>query len=127
MSRVFVFLGAVYSALSVALGAVGSHALKSRLAVEALATWEIGVRYQMYHGLGLMVVGLLMTRWPGKLLTAGGWLLAAGTLAFSGTLYELCLTGDRLFVPITPTGGTMLVLGWLCVAAAVFAHRSPAR
>jgi len=123
MDRVFVFLGAVYAGLSVALGALGSHALKSRLAVEVLATWEIGVRYQMYHGLGLLVVGLLLARWPGKLLTAGGWLLAAGTLAFSGTLYELCLTGGRLFVPITPIGGSMLVLGWLCVAAGILPRR----
>jgi uncharacterized membrane protein YgdD (TMEM256/DUF423 family) len=69
VDRVFFALGCVSGFLAVGLGAFGAHALKARLSPELLATFEVGVRYQMYHALALLAVGWAATRWPG---TAAG-------------------------------------------------------
>lgn len=114
--RAFFALGSVLALLAVALGAFGAHALKSRLASDLLATFEVGVRYQMYHALALLAVAWACTRWPGPWLSASGWLFAAGIVVFSGSLYVLALTGVRWLGAITPLGGILLIAGWLCLA-----------
>jgi uncharacterized membrane protein YgdD (TMEM256/DUF423 family) len=116
MERIFFALGAVSAFVGVAAGAFGAHGLKNRLTPEMLATFEIGVRYQMYHALALMFVAWAQTRWPSPLTSAGGWLFVAGTLIFSGSLYVLSLTGARWLGAVTPLGGLALLAGWLCLA-----------
>ena len=116
MDRLFFCLGALSAFIGVALGAFAAHSLKSRLDPAMLATFEIGVRYQMYHALGLLAVGWACTRWPGWATTASGWLFVAGTVVFSGSLYVLALTGVRWFGAITPFGGLAFLAGWLCLA-----------
>jgi uncharacterized membrane protein YgdD (TMEM256/DUF423 family) len=120
MERLFVALGAVSAFVGVAAGAFGAHALKNRLSVELLDTFEVGVRYQMYHALALIAVAWAHTRWPGTLTTTSGWLFVAGTLLFSGSLYLLSLTGVRWLGAITPLGGLAFLAGWLCLALAVW-------
>ena len=71
---------------------------------ELLATFEIGVRYQMYHAFALLAVGWAQTRWPGQVLNASGWLFVAGTLLFSGSLYVLSLTGEQWLGAVAPVG-----------------------
>lgn len=116
---IFLFVGSLFGGLGVILGAFGAHALKARLAPELLATFETGVRYQIYHALALLAVALLYACRPAKgLLTATGWLFVAGTLLFSGSLYVLVLGGIRWVGAITPVGGTALIIGWFCLAAA---------
>ncbi len=105
------------------LGAFAAHALKSSLDADLLAVFEVGVRYQMYHAFALLAVGWAQTRWPGKVLTASGWLFAAGTALFSGSLYVLSLSGMRWLGAITPLGGLALLAGWLCLAWAVYRGR----
>jgi uncharacterized membrane protein YgdD (TMEM256/DUF423 family) len=116
MERLFFALGAVSAFVGVAAGAFGAHALKARLTPELLATFEIGVRYQMYHALALLFAGWAAARWPGAATSAAGWLFVAGTLVFSGSLYLLTLTGARWLGAITPLGGLALLAGWLCLA-----------
>ncbi len=120
MERLFLALGAVSALIGVAAGAFGAHALKSRLSVEMLNTFEVGVRYQMYHALALVAVAWAQTRWPGSLTTTSGWLFVAGTLLFSGSLYLLSLTGVRWLGAITPLGGLAFLGGWLCLALAAW-------
>jgi uncharacterized membrane protein YgdD (TMEM256/DUF423 family) len=120
VDRLFVILGSLSAFLGVALGAFAAHGLKSRLTAELLATFEVGVRYQMYHALALLAVAWACTRWPGTVLTASGWLFVAGTVLFSGSLYVLSLTGARGFGAITPIGGFAFLAGWLCFAWAVW-------
>ena len=116
MDRLFFALGSLSAFLAVALGAFGAHALKARLDANMLAVFETGVRYQMVHALALLAVGWACTRWPGRVLTASGWLFVAGTLLFSGSLYALSLTGLRGLGAITPLGGVAWLAGWACLA-----------
>jgi uncharacterized membrane protein YgdD (TMEM256/DUF423 family) len=123
MDRLFFTLGSLSGFLGVALGAFAAHALKSRMSADLLAIFETGVRYQMYHAFALLAVAWACTRWPGKVLTTGGWLFVVGTIIFSGSLYALSLSGVRWLGAITPVGGLTLLAGWLCLAWAVW--RSP--
>ena len=120
MDRLFFIVGSLSAFVGVALGAFAAHGLKSRLAPDLLAAFEVGVRYQMFHALALLAVAWAQTRWPGAVLTAGGWLFVAGTLLFSGSLYVLCLSGARWLGAVTPVGGLAFLAGWLCLAWAVW-------
>jgi uncharacterized membrane protein YgdD (TMEM256/DUF423 family) len=120
MERMFFGLGSLLALLSVAFGAFGAHALKTRLTPDLLATFEVGVRYQMYHALALLAVAWAWTRWPGSLVTASGWLFVAGIVVFSGSLYVLSLSGIRWLGAITPLGGLAFLAGWACLAIGVW-------
>lgn len=114
--RRFAALGAVSALIAVGAGAFGAHALRARLAPEALAVFEVGARYQMYHAFALLAVGFALARWPSRAGVAAGWLFAGGTVLFSGSLYLLVLTGHRWLGVITPVGGAMFLAGWACLA-----------
>jgi len=118
MERLFFVIGALSAFTGVAAGAFGAHALRSRLAPDMLVVFEVGVRYQMYHALALVACAWAVTRWPGPLTAAAGWLFIAGTIVFSGSLYALSVTGYRWLGAITPLGGLAFLAGWLCLAAA---------
>jgi uncharacterized membrane protein YgdD (TMEM256/DUF423 family) len=105
-------LGAVFAGLAVAFGAFGAHALRATLSPEDLATFEIGVRYQMYHALGLIAVAWAASQWPSGAVHAAGWAFVAGIVIFSGSLYVLVLSGQRWLGAITPIGGVAFMAGW---------------
>jgi len=119
MDRLFFAAGSAFGLLAVALGAFGAHALKERLTPDMLAVFEVGVRYQMYHALALLGVAWASTRWPGALVSAGGWLMVAGILVFSGSLYALSLSGVRWLGAVAPVGGLSLLAAWGCLTVAV--------
>lgn len=119
-ARLLALLGALSAVLAVAAGAFGAHALRARLSADLLAVFETAVRYQMYHALGLLACAWVFDRWGvGQALWAG-WLFAAGTVGFSGSLYLLALTGARWWGAVTPFGGACFLLGWACLAWAVW-------
>jgi uncharacterized membrane protein YgdD (TMEM256/DUF423 family) len=124
MDRLFFSLGCAFGFVGVALGAFAAHALKARIAPEQLATFEVGVRYQLIHALALLAVAWAHTRWPGQRVNAAGWLFVAGMLLFSGSLYALSLTGVRGLGMLTPIGGMALLAGWLCLLGAPW-RRAP--
>ena len=104
--------GAALGGLAVMLGAFGAHALKSRLGPEELGWWQTAVQYQMWHAIGLLAIGIarsMPTRGP-------AWLLAAGTIIFSGSLYAMALTDARWLGAITPIGGVLMIAGWALLA-----------
>jgi uncharacterized membrane protein YgdD (TMEM256/DUF423 family) len=118
IDRLFLALGAFSAFLGVAAGAFGAHALRARVTPEMLAIFEVGVRYQIYHALGLIACAWAVTRWPGALVATSGWLFVVGTLIFSGSLYALALTGIRWMGAITPLGGLAFLAGWFCLGLA---------
>lgn len=108
--KAFLVLGALFAFIGVAAGAFGAHALKSRLSPDHLAIFEVGVRYQMYHALALLIVGLVGSQFYFSL---AGWLFTAGIMIFSGSLYTLVLTSVTAWGAITPIGGVLLLAGWI--------------
>jgi uncharacterized membrane protein YgdD (TMEM256/DUF423 family) len=123
MERMFFGLGAISAGLAVALGAFAAHGLRSRISAEALATFETGARYHMYHALALLAVAWAVTRWPSAWTSAAGWLFVVGTLLFSGSLYLFAVTGVRALGAITPLGGLAFILGWLALAWSAWTAR----
>lgn len=118
--RTFVAIGSISLAISVALGAFGAHILEDRLTQEMLDIFGIGNDYQMIHSLGLLIIGLMMNHVTNtQLLKWSGWLLCAGILIFSGSLYILALSGVHVLGAITPIGGFAFILGWLLLAYSV--------
>jgi uncharacterized membrane protein YgdD (TMEM256/DUF423 family) len=115
-TRLFLALGAVLALVGVALGAFGAHGLRATLSPEDLATFETGVRYQMYHALALLAVAGAAARWPGSAAPLAGWLFVAGILVFSGSLYVLVLSGQRWLGAVTPLGGLAFLAGWAVLA-----------
>jgi uncharacterized membrane protein YgdD (TMEM256/DUF423 family) len=114
-------VGAVLGAIGVAAGAFGAHGLRDHVAPDLLAVFETGARYQMYHALALLAVGLLAVRQvphPSRAITAAGALFTFGVVVFSGSLYLLALTGTRWLGAITPFGGVSLIAGWIALAVA---------
>ncbi len=116
MERLFLVVGGILALLAVGFGAFGAHGLEGRLAPSDLDTFEVAVRYQMYHALALLVLGLALERWPGSLGVWAGWAFVVGTLVFSGSLYALLLTGVRGLGAVTPIGGLALLAGWALFA-----------
>jgi uncharacterized membrane protein YgdD (TMEM256/DUF423 family) len=115
MERTFLALGALSGAISVAAGAFGAHALKARLSPDLLAVFETGARYQLAHAVAIALCGWAAARFGGAAALAG-WLFAAGTVLFSGSLYALALTGVRWLGAVTPLGGLAFVAGWIALA-----------
>ncbi len=111
-------VGAVMLALGVAAGALGAHGLKAALSQGALDLWQTAVRYLWLGGAGLLAVGLAAARSGSRRWQAAGWMLAAGSLLFSGTVAALALGGPRWLGAITPIGGLLLILGFLAAAYA---------
>jgi uncharacterized membrane protein YgdD (TMEM256/DUF423 family) len=119
-AKLFIALGAAAGALGVVLGAFGAHALKARLGADMLSVWQTGVQYHLWHALGIVAVGLLAFHIPGSApLKWAGWLMLAGIVLFSGSLYILAASGVRWVGAITPFGGGCFITGWLVVAYAV--------
>jgi uncharacterized membrane protein YgdD (TMEM256/DUF423 family) len=106
--------GSALGFLSVALGAFGAHALKPMLLESnRLATYETAVQYQMYHGLALLLTGILALQLPQSDFSLVAVFFLVGVLIFSGSLYLLCATGIKWLGAITPIGGTAFLAGWV--------------
>ena len=122
MIRVFLLLGTLFAALSVAGGAFASHALKAQLTEKALAIFETGTRYQMYHALALLLLALFGLRTESLTLplSIAGWAFIAGIILFSGSLYALSLSGVKWLGAITPIGGVAFLIGWGSFAIAAW-------
>jgi uncharacterized membrane protein YgdD (TMEM256/DUF423 family) len=110
--------GAFLLAAAVAMGAFGAHGLRNRLDSYAMGVYEKAVFYHFIHAIGLLVAPLL-TRDPSKAC----WLLIAGIILFSGSLYALALTGVRALGAITPFGGVAFIAGWVVLAISCLRSR----
>ncbi|MBD8013246.1 DUF423 domain-containing protein [Microbacterium sp. APC 3898] len=119
--KFFLIAGAVNALLSVAFGAFGAHLLEGRVADKYLDTWQTAVQYQMFHAVGLMVIAILMSSsllGPLSSLNWAGYLMLAGIVIFSGSLYVLSLTGISILGAITPIGGVAFIAAWVMIIVA---------
>jgi uncharacterized membrane protein YgdD (TMEM256/DUF423 family) len=113
MHKLFLIIGSISGGLSVMIGAFGAHALKNLLESSGRAeTFETAVKYQFYHALALLALGIIILNLKHEMFNYAGYSFLIGTIIFSGSLYALCLTGITKFGMITPIGGLFLIAGW---------------
>ncbi|MGY5354224.1 DUF423 domain-containing protein [Wenyingzhuangia sp. IMCC45467] len=117
MQELAYIFGGLFGFLAIVLGAFGSHLLKKKWSKEILDSFEIGVKYQMYHALYLILLGLVF---PFKSTTENLTIIFAiiGVFLFSGSIYGICILKSRnksvkVLGPITPLGGLCLLLSWM--------------
>lgn len=122
-AQIIIAVAAVFGLLAVMAGAAGTHALRDALDAGALRTFETAARFQMYHALALLAVGILAMRRQTRALTISAALFAIGALLFSGSLYILALSGIGIFGAVAPIGGVCLMAGWATLAFAAFSAK----
>ncbi len=120
MKKEIVIIGAVLILISIILGAFGAHALKEILSIESLASFETGTRYQMYMGLTILLLGFNYHKFRKKYFKIFFWLIFLGSILFSFSIYGLSWANytmntslRSILGPITPLGGTLMIVGWL--------------
>ena len=115
-----IVIGALFGILAVAVGAFGAHALKSRVSPDLLSSFETGARYQMYHALALILLGIAAQSMSSPLMEWSGWLFVGGIVLFSGSLYLRVLTDVSAFGAVTPFGGLCFMAGWIFLALGAY-------
>ncbi|HET8858923.1 DUF423 domain-containing protein [Marivirga sp.] len=119
--KLIILIGSISGAISVILGAFGAHALKDSLtASNRLDTYETAVKYQMYHSLALILLGILMLHFQHKFLNYASYSFLIGIIIFSGSLYLLCATGISKLGAIAPIGGLFLIAAWVLLAIGIY-------
>jgi uncharacterized membrane protein YgdD (TMEM256/DUF423 family) len=119
-ARWILAVAGVLIALATISGAFGAHALRGHLSPERLAVYETAVRYHFFHALGLLAIGLTANAIDSSGVRVSAYLIIAGIVLFSGSIYALSFNAPRFFGPITPLGGLLLIAGWFTFAYAVF-------
>lgn len=118
MQKKLFVTGGVFALLSVVLGALAAHALRDKLEPRSLEGFNTAVKFMFYHALALLVFGLMVIQYGGKLFGWAANLIIAGTCLFSGSIYLLSTTAvSGLTIPkgfglVTPLGGVLLIAGW---------------
>lgn len=119
INKTFAITGAILCGIAIILGAFGAHALKSVVGPSTVDTWVLGTRYQLFHGLALMILALFPERVFLKLVFR---LMLIGLICFSGSLYLLTFKSVladgalKIIGPITPIGGLLLIASWFYLA-----------
>jgi uncharacterized membrane protein YgdD (TMEM256/DUF423 family) len=127
MDKKILLAAAFLGITAIILGAFGAHALKKVLSVEQLQSFEVGVRYQMYHALFLLFIGVFaFLNEKERLLIF--WLTILGVLFFSGSIYLLATNGitnlkTKFLGPVTPIGGLLLISAWGYLFYAIFSKK----
>lgn len=116
--KVLIIVGAINALLSVACGAFGAHGLEGKLSEHYLEVWETACRYQMYHGLGIILLGVLKQVTGIQLFGTAGWVMLIGIILFSGSLFVLATSGIKILGAITPIGGVFFIASWVMVIVA---------
>lgn len=116
MNKIILVTASVFGLLAIVLGAFAAHGLKELISAESLQTFETGVRYQMYHAIVLLFIGIT-THFNKRTKQLLYYLIVIGILFFSGSIYGLAtnaLSGFdfRNIGLITPIGGFLLIVSW---------------
>ena len=118
-------VSAIILALGIISGALGAHSLENYLNTEQLSIWNKAVLYHLIHGLGLLIVSIITKIYNNINLKWCFYLLFAGIILFSGSLYLIALNNGifgeiqflkKALIPITPIGGLCFIAGWILLA-----------
>ncbi|CAK6479616.1 DUF423 domain-containing protein [Peribacillus castrilensis] len=120
--KLFIILGALNGFIAVALGAFGAHGLEGKIPDKYLETWQTAVQYQMFHAVGLLVLGLLAGKISSPLINWSGWLMLIGIILFSGSLFILSVTQIKVLGAITPLGGVSFLVAWVLMIIAAYKY-----
>jgi uncharacterized membrane protein YgdD (TMEM256/DUF423 family) len=112
MARRILISGALVALLGVAGGAFGAHGLRPLLSDHMMNVFETGVRYHVFHALGMLGAGLSLAYAPTRYFQFAAWAFFLGIVLFSGSLYVLSISGVRALGMITPLGGLCFLVGW---------------
>lgn len=119
--QIIITTASLFGMLSVIFGAFGAHALKKKLTIEQLQSFEVGVKYQMYHAIVLLILGFNSNYINSEIY----WCFTLGITLFSFSIYGLVLSDAKgkkisFLGPITPIGGLLLVGGWVLLLINTF-------
>ncbi|MBL1280416.1 MAG: DUF423 domain-containing protein [Fluviicola sp.] len=128
MNKRIVIAGILLIIVAIILGAFGAHALKEIVSEAKLKSFETGVRYQTYHGLAFLILGLNADRFSFSLNLCSA-LILSGVLLFSVSIYFLSLQEPlqislAFLGPITPLGGLLMIIGWIILLFKVIKMKS---
>lgn len=114
--------GAIICGLAVIIGAFGAHALRPILeANNRVSPYETGVLYQIFHGLAILIIGLISKNNDSKWINRAFSCMLIGVLLFSGSLYGLAIWPQLAWLgPVTPIGGVFFIIGWGCFTKGVW-------
>jgi len=123
--RKYIIVGGSFALISVVLGAFASHSLKAYFSTEVLQSFETGIRYMMYHGLALMIFSQIPNARNNLIFKLFFW----GVILFSFSIFILCFGNltpyDFSWLgPVTPVGGSLLILGWVIFISKAFKEKS---
>ena len=106
--------------LAVMTGAFAAHGLKQVLDTYSLGLFETAARYQMYHAIALLIVGVISTmpQFSPRWVKLAAFAFMLGIILFSGSLYLIALSGIKWLGAITPLGGVAFIFGWLALIVA---------
>ena len=123
MKNKWLLIAALSGFFCVALGAFAAHGLSHVLDEKALAWIDTGLKYQIFHTLAVLVIALSLWH-EAKFARLAMLAWSLGILLFSGSLYALAFGAGKFLVWITPVGGTLFLIGWLCLAYGSFKSKS---
>ena len=117
----WICVGATLAFLSVLFGAAGAHWLEALADVDSKDTYETAVRFQMFHSLALVSIGLVLnSKFPiNRLLGYSPIFILIGTIVFCGSLYLISLSSLKWLGAVAPIGAVFLMLGWLMLGLSV--------
>jgi len=119
MNNIVIITAALLGALAIILGAFGAHAFKKILSPEKLDSFEVGVRYQMYAAITLLILGLNLS-FEYQSERVAYYLITSGTLLFSVSIYFLSFAeywkkNLKFLGPITPLRGLLMIHNWIAI------------
>ncbi len=117
-----VIIAILFVSLGIALGAIGAHGLEGieQITDKNIESWKTGVLYQLFQGLGLMVLVLFSQFFKVDKVKLSLRVITIGTFLFSFSIYILVLNNiwninalKYAMIPLTPIGGLLMIFGWI--------------
>lgn len=117
--KFMLFFGALYMCLGIIVGAFAAHGLKESVSEYQLGVLQTGVKYQLVHGLGLLLLAVLFAHYQKRLYFLAGVFIVIGVFLFSFSLYAIAVLNFTYLGVMTPIGGTLMIAGWLMLMYSV--------